>query len=155
MSELRERVENFLYAEARLMDENRYQDWLTLFAEDCEYWIPSNKEDADPSREVSILYADRPMLENHVQRLAEGKAFAPSPPSRLRRIVSNIEVYPGQPLRVAANFLVTEIRRHVQRQHAGRCEYQLLDVNDALRIQRKKVVLVSIDEPQDNITFLL
>ncbi len=155
MSELRERVENFLYAEARLMDENRYQDWLTLFAEDCEYWIPSNKEDADPSREVSILYADRPMLENHVQRLVEGKAFAQSPPSRLRRIVSNIEVYPGQPLRVAANFLVTEIRRHVQRQHAGRCEYQLLDVNDALRIQRKKVVLVSIDEPQDNITFLL
>ena len=137
------------------MDENRYQDWLTLFAEDCEYWIPSNKEDADPSREVSILYADRPMLENHVQRLVEGKAFAQSPPSRLRRIVSNIEVYPGQPLRVAANFLVTEIRRHVQRQHAGRCEYQLLDVNDALRIQRKKVVLVSIDEPQDNITFLL
>ncbi|MDH3643622.1 MAG: aromatic-ring-hydroxylating dioxygenase, partial [Gammaproteobacteria bacterium] len=47
-----ERVEAFLYREARLMDENRYEEWLELFAEECEYWIPSNHEDGDPSREV-------------------------------------------------------------------------------------------------------
>lgn len=151
------RIEAFLYLEARLMDENRYLEWLELFADPCSYWIPSNEEDIDPKRHVSILYADRAMLEDHVRRLSEGKAFAQTPPSRMRRIVSNIEVEPRDDgLAVGANFLVTEVRKRTQRQHAGRSEYRLIDDGGAgLLIRAKKVLLVGIDEPQANVTFLL
>ena len=151
-----DRIRAFLYLEARLMDENRYLDWLNLFAENCEYWIPSNEEDIDPTRQVSILYGDRTMLENHVQRLAEGNAFAQSPPSRMRRIVGNVEVAPREDgWSAEANFMVIEIRKHQQRLHGGRSCYELIEEGGSFRMTRKKVLLVGIDEHQENVTFLL
>jgi len=168
MSDRQREVERFLFREARCMDEHRYDDWLALFTEDCRYWIPSNREDTDPARHMSILYGDRAVLVTHVRRLAGGKAFAQSPPSRLRRLVSNVEVveveapYANVDLRTGAgdieataNFVVVEIRRHVQRLHAGQSLYRLTDIDGSLRIRYKQVNLVGIDEPQENITFLL
>ena len=49
----RSRVEDFLYHEAHLMDENRYEEWLALWTEDCRYWIPSNADEIDPSHSTS------------------------------------------------------------------------------------------------------
>ena len=156
MNEGRENVERFLYMEARLMDENRYEDWLALFTDDCTYWIPSNEENTDPSRAVSIIYADRTVLENHIKRLVDGLAFAQKPPSRMRRLVSNVEVQDGEDeTHVLANFTVTEIRQHTQRVHTGQAEYRLRPDADSFRIAYKKVVLVAIDEHHDNLTFLL
>lgn len=156
MSSLRENVENFLYKEARLMDENRYIEWVELYADECLYWVPSNEEDYDPTKHVSMLYADHFTLKNHALRLDEGKAFAQQPKSRMRRIVSNIEIDEGDDeVCVFANFTVTEIRKHEQRTHTGRSEYKLAPENGSFRIKYKKVCLVSIDESQDNMTFLL
>ena len=150
------RIEAFLYLEARLMDENRYSEWLKLFADECEYWIPSNEEDIDPNKHVSIMYCDRQMLNNHVERLLQGKAFAQSPKSRLRRIIGNIEVSGSVELwRVEANFIIMEVRNHTQRLHGGRSQYELIQVDDELLIKAKKVLLVGIDEHQESVTFLI
>ena len=149
-------IEAFLYHESRLMDENRYAEWLELFAPESEYWIPSDEEDVDPARHVSILYGDRSMLEAHVQRLLDGRAFAQSPPSQMRRLIGNIEADKcADGWQVAANFIVFELRKHQQRLHAGRSEYRLNGPLDDLCIAYKKVLLVGIDEHQENITFLL
>ena len=154
--DLTSRVEAFLYGEARLMDTNNYSGWLELFDEECNYWIPSNQEDFDPSRHVSILYCDRAMLDNHIQRLIDGKAFAQSPKSITLRTVTNIMAsQEGAQIDVTANFLVTEIRGHKQNLHAGRSEYQLRETDSGFLIQKKKVILLGLDEPQDNVTFLL
>ena len=134
------------------MDENRYEEWLALFEQECTYWIPSNTEDADPTKHVSIIYADRRVLEGHVRRLAEGRAYAQKPKSRMRRLVGNVEV-DGE--RVLANFAITEIRGHKQRLHTGQSEYRLRSVGDDYRIAFKKVHLVAIDEHHDNLTFLV
>jgi 3-phenylpropionate/cinnamic acid dioxygenase small subunit len=147
-------VEDFLYHEAWLMDENRYEDWLDLFDEDCVYWIPSNEADYDPSQHTSILYGDRAMLQDHVSRLSEGKAFAQSPKSKLVRQVSNIRCDAENPLIVSANFIVVELRNRVQRIHAGRSDYELVVTDGALKIKMKKVLLLGMDEHQENITFL-
>lgn len=158
MSSLRDKVENFLYKEARLMDENRYLEWVELYADECLYWIPCNEEDYDPAKHVSMLYADQNVLKSHAMRLDEGKAFAQQPRSRMRRIVSNIEIDGAdddEEIGVFANFTVTEIRKHEQRLHSGRSEYKLVAENGSFRIKYKKVNLVSIDEAQDNVTFLL
>src|SRR5262249_47325129 len=32
-------VEQFLYREARLLDERRFRDWLELFTDDVRYWM--------------------------------------------------------------------------------------------------------------------
>lgn len=166
MTSLLERVGQFLFLEARLMDENRYREWLALFTADALYWVPANREDVDPLSEVSILYAPRPMLEEHIRRLEDGAAFAQSPQSRLRRMVSNIEIAtapadvdvaddPLAVVEVRSNFLITEIRKHSQRVHAGHSIHLLRPAETSFRIARKKVVLLGLDEPQDNVTFLL
>ena len=63
MSVDRGAVEQFLYLEARLLDARAYEEWLELFDEKSLYWIPSNCDDIDPARHVSIVYADRGQLE--------------------------------------------------------------------------------------------
>jgi len=151
-----QRTESFLFGEARLMDDNDYQGWLDLWDQECSYWIPSNQEDYDPKLHISILYCDRPMLEQHIARLLEGKAFAQSPKSRLMRSVTNVMAsQKGTTIDVTANFLVTGIRSHQQHSHAGRSEYQLRECDSGFLIQKKKVILLALDEPQDNVTFLL
>ncbi|MEQ1887819.1 MAG: aromatic-ring-hydroxylating dioxygenase subunit beta [Alphaproteobacteria bacterium] len=156
MSALREKVENFLYKEARLMDENHFMEWFELFADPCLYWIPANQEDYDPNFHVSLFYGDRTIVNNHVIRLSEGKAFAQEPRSRMRRVVSNIEIEDGGgEVSVHANFIINEIRKHEQRYHTGRSHYKLVPENGDFRIRYKKAVLVSLDEAQDNLTFLV
>ena len=59
-------IEKFLFREARLMDEHRYQEWLTLWASDAVYWVPCLHEDTDPLRQVSIIYDNRAKLEDRV-----------------------------------------------------------------------------------------
>ena len=45
----RQAVEQFLYREARLMDESRYEEWEALWADDGVYWVPCNDDDTDPN----------------------------------------------------------------------------------------------------------
>ena len=40
---LRQEVEDFLYYEADLLDERRYDEWLALLAEDVRYWMPMRR----------------------------------------------------------------------------------------------------------------
>jgi len=50
----RQQVEQFLYHEAQLMDEHRYDEWLALWNDPALYWVPSNRDEADPRREILI-----------------------------------------------------------------------------------------------------
>jgi 3-phenylpropionate/cinnamic acid dioxygenase small subunit len=85
-------VEQFLYREARLMDTHAYDTWLALWARTAHYWIPCNGDDIDVTRHVSLVNEDRPGLEDRVQRLKSGAHYAQDPPSRLSRVVSNVEL---------------------------------------------------------------
>jgi len=150
-------VESFLYREARLMDAHRYAEWLALFDEDAVYWIPSNRDDIDPTREVSIAYADRGLLEAQVSRLASGRAYTQDPPARLCRVVSNVEIEPadGGELIAHSVFQLAWARAGGQRSIAGRSTYRLRVRNGDLRIASKKVELVANDQVIGDLTFLL
>jgi 3-phenylpropionate/cinnamic acid dioxygenase small subunit len=150
-------VESFLYKEARLMDAHRYTDWLALFEDDALYWVPSNHDEIDPTREVSIAYADRETLGLQVARLASGRAYTQDPPSRLCRIVSNIEVEPAEGGEVIAHsvFHLSETRAGKQRTIAGRAIHRLRLRESELRIVSKKVELQANDEVVGDLTFLL
>jgi len=150
-------VQQFLYHEANLMDENRYADWLDLFDQEAWYWVPSNEDDPDPNTHVSILNLDRAGLEAYVGRLEDGKAFAQNPKSRLSRLISNVQIteLQGDVVHASAKFIVAEVRNHAKRMHAGRSDYQLTFAHEVLRISKKKVTLVDVDEAQESISFLL
>src|ERR1700677_2284137 len=120
-------VEQFIYHEARLMDENRYDEWLALWDDDALYWVPSNRDDIDPKREVSLIYDDRVRLGTRILRLKSGLAHAQEPKSRMRRLVSNFEIENGADGEVTANsnFLLAELRRGRQDIFAGRTIHRL------------------------------
>src|SRR5262249_21004046 len=127
--ELLRDVEQFLYREARLLDERRFHEWLELFTDDVRYWIASRNNryprsskamtvlapdqrreaDLDSEEEMAILDETKVTLEGRVARLDTGMAWGEDPPSRTRHIISNVEVEPGDTaseLKVYSNFLV-------------------------------------------------
>jgi 3-phenylpropionate/cinnamic acid dioxygenase small subunit len=153
----RQRVEQFIYHEADLMDEHRYDEWLALWADDALYWVPSGRDDIDPKREISLIYDDRVRLQVRITRLKSGFAHAQEPKSRMRRVVSNIvtqEAENGDVI-VFSNFLLTELRRGKQDTFAGRTIHRLRPDNGSFKLASKKVLLVNNDEHIDNLTFLI
>jgi 3-phenylpropionate/cinnamic acid dioxygenase small subunit len=150
-------IERFLYREARLMDENAYAEWLALWAEDALYWVPCGGDHNDPVHQVSTIYDDRKRLEARIRRLLSGNAYAQVPPSRLRRVVSNIEIEESREdgLTIGSNFVLGEVRRSKQDVFIGRTTHKLRPHGDDFKIFFKKVVLVNGEEFIDNLTFLI
>ena len=171
--DLLQRVEQFIYREARLQDEHRYEDWEALWEDDAIYWIPANGDATDPTKEMSIAFDNRSRIGTRVRQLLSGKRHSQAPPSRLRRLVSNIELLTASEaristeaaqagstdeddlIRVAANFLVVESRRGTTQLWSGSFRYHLRDTGDELRLVRKHVHLVDNDQPLPNLAFLL
>ncbi|MGH3661499.1 MAG: aromatic-ring-hydroxylating dioxygenase subunit beta [Micromonosporaceae bacterium] len=158
--ELLRKVEQFLYLEARLADENRYDEWLSLWADDdVLYWAPLSNDDADPKSHLSLIYDNRALLEERVYRLAHTPAHAQSPPSRLHRAVSNVvleEHHAEQGIvQVTSVFMIFEVRRGVGTLYSGRAGHRLRIGPTGFQIDSKKVVLTLNEEPLGNLTFLL
>ncbi|MGH7986869.1 MAG: aromatic-ring-hydroxylating dioxygenase subunit beta [Candidatus Binataceae bacterium] len=151
----RSAVERFLFHEARLMDDHRYDEWFALWDQDATYWLPCNADDIDPTRNVSIIYDRRNQLRSRIQRLKETLWLKEQAP-RLKRLVSNIELEGGDnELRVSANFILAELHRHQQFLWAGTSTYKLLPDQDSFKIKYKKVVLLNNNEPLPNLLFLI
>jgi 3-phenylpropionate/cinnamic acid dioxygenase small subunit len=150
-------VESFLFREARLMDSHQYDDWLALWTDDALYWVPSNEDDYDPMRHVSIIYDDHVRLEDRIERLKSNTAHSQDPRSKLSRVISNVEIEEstGGDLTVYSTFNLTELRRGQQDTFAGRTIHTLRPENGTFKIVRKKVLLVNNDEVIDNLTFLV
>jgi 3-phenylpropionate/cinnamic acid dioxygenase small subunit len=157
MSVDRHHIENFLYREARLMDEHAYDEWLALWTDDALYWVPANDDDIDPQRHVSIVYENKARLEDRIARLKSGFAFAQEPRSRMRRVISNVEIEEGDngEVTVYSNFNLTELRRSQQRTFAGRTIHKLRPDGNSFKMAYKKVLLVNNDEVISNLTFLV
>jgi 3-phenylpropionate/cinnamic acid dioxygenase small subunit len=153
----RQQVEQFLYHEAQLMDEHRYDEWLALWTEDALYWVPTGRDEIDPAREISLIYDDWVRLQVRISRLKSGFAHAQEPKSRMRRVVSNIVVEEAEngELVASSNFLLAELRRGKQDLFAGRTIHRLRPHEGNLKLVFKKVLLVNNDEPIDNLTFLI
>ena len=163
--DLLKRVEQFLYHEARLMDEQRYDEWLSLWTDDLLYFVPVNDEEIDPRRHVTLIYDDRTRLEDRIAQLKSHVHWSQQPRSRLRRVVSNVEVEeaPGGEVTCQSNFVLIEVRRDQQTVLGGRSIYTLLPDRSgasgqgygSFKIAQKKVLLVNLDAVMRNIRFLL
>lgn len=155
-------VTAFLFHEARLLDERRYDEWVSLFAEDGLYWMPSDDLTADPATSVTIVYDDVDALRSRIGRLNTGKQYAQDPPSRICRAVSNVsvevegEVGEGGELTVRSVLVAVEARRHhTKRVYGAHVTHVLRPSGAAFAIVRKRVDLVDNDHFFENLTFLL
>src|SRR2546421_1329928 len=153
-------AEQFVYREARLADEQRYDEWETLWTEDAVYWIQANGDDIDPQREMSIIFDNRARIATRVKQLNTGKRHSQTPPSRLRRLMSNFELIDPESgessdIGVGANFIVFESRERGVTLWGGRTRYTLRRTGDGLKLARKTVLLVDNDRPLSTMAFLI
>jgi 3-phenylpropionate/cinnamic acid dioxygenase small subunit len=158
-------VEQFLYREARLLDERRFHDWLELFTDDVRYWMgartnryprsskaiailsPNRYVEDDLTREdeLSILDETKETLAGRVARLDTGMAWAEDPPSRTRHLITNVEVAAGDTaseIKVYSNFIVYRSRAELEEDfYVGARQDTLRRVGSALKIARRKLTL--------------
>ncbi len=155
----RPEIEAFLYMEARLLDTQRFDEWLALFTEDALYWVPIGHENIDPTRHVSLIHDDKPAMALRVKRLKSGHAYAQEPASRVHRLISNVELLElsadDQRLEVSCMMLLVELARHRQTTHTARCDFTLRRTQSGWSISRKKVNLLKCDEVLENTPFLI
>ena len=107
-----------LYREARLLDAERYADWLAVLADDVRYRLPlgSRRFRADRSAALAVgpgyvFDDDKARLGLRVQRLESGLVWAEDPRNAVRRIVSNVEIYRAETDGEAVVHSVVEIHR--------------------------------------------
>ena len=152
-----EDVTQFIYREARLQDEHRYDEWESLWTDDGVYWVPANGDGGDPEQVMSIIYDNRSRIALRIRQYHTGKRFSQTPQSRLRRLISNIEVMEedGDELSVGSNVLIFENQTRGDVLWAARTEYRLRRVDGALRMARKKVNLLNNQDALYSMAFLV
>lgn len=155
-------VEQFLFREARLADENDYDGWEALWTDDAIYWVPAKGLDGDPLTQVSVIYDNRNRISTRMKQVKTGKRYAQAPPSNLRRLISNVELLGGRhnaaggvDLEVGANFLVFESRLRGNELWGGRVTYRLRRIEDGFMLAFKMVVLVDHDKAIPTLGFLI
>jgi 3-phenylpropionate/cinnamic acid dioxygenase small subunit len=158
-------VEQFLYREARLLDERRFHEWLDLLTEDVRYRMATRgnryprgskaiaildharyvEEDPEGEDEFAVLDETKVTLSGRVARLDTGMAWAEDPPSRTRHFISNIEVAPGggeDEVEVRCNFIVYKNRSEAEQDfYVGARRDLLRRVDGDWKIASRRLVL--------------
>jgi len=161
LTDIRE-VETFLFREARYADEHDFDSWEALWTDDALYWVPIDGTDKDPMTHMSVVYDNRNRIRTRLAQLRTGKRYAQSPPSNLRRVISNVEILGTEVARsgatdtvVGANFMLFESKERGTETWAGRVTYRLRVIENEIRLAGKTVVLVNNAEALPTMGFLI
>lgn len=147
-------VEQFLYREARLLDERRLTEWLDLLAEEVHYFAPIRRnvkyndwdlEESDPENEISYFDEGKDILTGRVRQLNTGVHWAEEPVSRFEHIISNIEIVKveGDEVHVNSKFFCYQNRLADEVNHFVGRRYDILrrDPQTGFKIVKRKILL--------------
>jgi p-cumate 2,3-dioxygenase beta subunit len=140
---LRLDVEDFLYAEAALLDAWRLDDWFALFTADARYEVPSTDlPSGEPATALMLISDTHAMIAARVKRLNSRKAHREFPWSRTRRIIGNVRILAesGEDVEATANFAVYRSRRDVS-VYMGQYRYRLVRDGDTFKIRFRRAEL--------------
>ena len=140
----RSEVEDFLYDEADMLDQYRYDEWLGLFEEGGRYEVPTTDYQGwSPHESGSFVDDDWDLVQARVKRLKSRKAHAENPHSRTQRLVSNVRVFPGEDdtVRVTASFAVFRARDGHFDTYVGRYDHILVVTAGGLKFRRRRSIL--------------
>lgn len=167
-SELRHKIEDFLYLEAELLDDRKLREWLDLLTDDVRYWMPIRHNPLERPEDLSDELAkpgdgyyfddDKTSLSVRVERLYVRNAWAEMPPSRTRHLVSNVRIKndDGSEMEVHSNFLVYRTRMETDQDiFVGTRRDILRRVNDSFKIAKRTIILDQAVLSAKNISIFL
>jgi len=169
VDELRERCEQFLYAEAELLDEGNFEAWVELFSDDGSYWLPIDTARREPRGGLNIVYDDRHRLQDRVARLRSGHAHSEDPTSGTQHLIANIRVLPREraadiasscvlaenDLLVSGRSIIARVRHEETDVFPARVSWILRPHGDSFRIRMKRVDLLGAHRPMPMLTFIV
>jgi 3-phenylpropionate/cinnamic acid dioxygenase small subunit len=150
---------DFVVAEAALLDEMRFDEWLALFTDDGHYWMPLAHGQTDPRLHASLMYEDKLLLQVRIARLHGARTFSQQPGSRCHHLLqlpvvtARDEAAGVYICRTAFHYI--ESRRDTQTLYAGWATYTLVCQDGALRMRLKRVDLVNCDAAFGNIQLFM
>ena len=142
-------VRDFLYREARFLDDKDWDSWLALYAPDATFWMPSWGDDdaltTDPQSEISLIwYGNRTGLEDRVFRIKTDRSSATSlPEPRTGHNITDVEVLErdGDQVKVRFNWFTLYYRYQSTDTYFGTSFYTIDLSGTEPVIRSKKVVL--------------
>jgi 3-phenylpropionate/cinnamic acid dioxygenase small subunit len=139
----------FVVREARLIDQQRFEEWLDLFADDGRYWMPLEWQQTDPRLATSLMYEDKLLLQIRIERLKGNRTFSQKPRSRCHHVLQVPQVdkrdEPGNEYVTWTAMHYVESRLDEQDLYAAWATHTLAVINGALKIKLKRVDLVNCD----------
>ncbi len=141
---------DLLIREGIYLDDQRWQDWLQLYAEDAVYWVPAwlneYAETSDPDSEISQIYHNsRRGLEERVMRVESGKSVTALPTPRTTHFFSNLVAEQPTPslINARASWITQVYEPRTTKRYAnfGHYELQLALHQTTWLITRKKIHL--------------
>ena len=147
---------DFLYDEARMLDEGRFSDWLALWLPDGHYWMPLDYKQEDPIYQTSLLYEDMFMLKLRVERLNGERTFSQKPKSRCHHVLQRpfVDEMDGDRFVTTTFMHYVETRLDEQQLLALTARHELALVDGVVRIANKRVDLLNSDAAFRNIQLL-
>ncbi len=143
---------DFLYAEASLLDEHKFGDWLELFSDDGVYWMPLEFGQTEEHLTTSLMYEDKLLLTVRVERLSGERTFSQRPKSRCHHILQRPQILEnGELIKTKTAFHYTETRLDEQFFLVGWAEHVLRPTDAGLKIVRKQVNLINPESAHRNI----
>jgi len=155
---LRDTCRMLLEREARLLDQNRLDDWLRLYVPECVYWVPATELAGDPRTEIAVCFDDRRRIEDRIFRLQNEFAWSQQPRSRTARLISNVEVFSTENeniLMLRSTFLITEFQAGDKRTYTGWYGHKVQNENNKWNIIAKQVNLIDCDQNLRNLSIIL
>ena len=163
-------IESFLYKEAELLDERRFDEWLDLIAEDIHYFMPMrrNVKFGEDEREFTRADSDinwfdegKDTLSRRVRQIETGIHWAEEPQSRIAHLVSNVQLIEASPsvaepreVAVKCRFLIYRNRVETETDLlVGKREDRLRREGDDWLIARRKIILDQNVLLSKNLTF--
>jgi len=172
---LTQEIAEFLYAEAEILDERRYDEWLDLLADDVRYWMPmrrnvkfgdeTGREFTRESEEIAWFDEGKETLTRRVRQIQTGIHWAEEPLSRITHMIANVQLLEATPsmaqpgeVTVKCRFLVYRNRVETETDLLiGKREDTLRrapgDNGDGWLIGRRKIILDQNVLMTKNLTF--
>ncbi len=149
----------FVYREARLLDEKHFEEWYELFTDDGRYWMPLTRGQPNGETHTSLFFEDKLLLKVRIERMRHPKAYSQQQPSFCQHVLQKPALEQQQPdmgeyvMRTPFMYLETQLDR--QTFLAGVAYHRLVSIEGALRIRQKKIELVNCDAALPSIQLLL
>lgn len=140
---------DFVYKEARLIDEKRFEEWYDLFAEEGRYWLPLTRGQKSPITENSLMFEDKLLLKLRIERLSTPHAYSQGQPSFCQHVLQAPAVEDRGSMTgiavVRTPFLYAESKKDDQRIYTGVAWHHVKRVRGQLLLVLKKVELLNCD----------